>query len=114
MTKLYIREYAGLARTEQGDSVDLFCEDGNSLDSVADYTAAAAAHTFAASTRWVQITSDAICSYVISPVATPVVATAANFRLPAGTTPVKFRIPDQIPAQGKAAPTYQISVITNS
>lgn len=115
MTKMYIREYTGLVRTEQGDSVLGYQEDGTAVDSIVDYTAGAALHVFLPGTRWAVCRVDSIASYVVSPAASPVVAALTNMRLSAGEK-IEFAIP-QLPAplsNGKAAPLYQISAITNT
>lgn len=113
MTKLYVKEFGGLARTEQSDSVPVFPVDNSAADQVVDYTAAAAASApFNAKTKWVLLSSDSGCSIAFSPVSAPVVATALNFRLPANT-PTPFRLPDLIPTVNTTAPTWQVSAITN-
>jgi hypothetical protein len=115
MTKMYIREYAELARTQQSDSVLSFPEDGTAIDSIVDYTAGVAAHTFAATTRWVVARVDSIASYVISNAATPVAAAVTNMRLNANEK-IEFAIPQGLPAPktGAAPVQFQISAITNT
>jgi hypothetical protein len=118
MTKLYILETDSLGRTEQSDSVPSVSIDSTTVDQVVDFTAGAAASAaFAATTRWVILSADAVCSIKFSPAATPVAATANNFRLPANT-PMLFRVPQNAaqPQNGEAptARSWQVSAITNT
>lgn len=116
MTKAYVREYTGLVRTEQSDSV-LGYEEPGIRDSVVDYTAAAAALVFLPTTRWVVVRFDSIASYVVSDSVTATAATTANMRVAAGEK-VEFAVP--VPAttaivrNGAAQKVYQISAITNT
>lgn len=115
MANLYIREYQGLGNTGMSDSVEVAAEDGQAIDQVvAAPTAAVASNPFNTKTRWVALCADATCSFVFSPVATPVAATVTSFRLPANTVRL-FRIPDVIaPPNGKAPATWQVSAIPNN
>lgn len=102
MTKLYIKEFNGLAATKQSDSVLAFPADGSQADQVVDFTAGAApSNLFAKGTEWVLLAADAGCSIAFG--AAPV-ATAANFRLP-GNVMLPFRVPPD--------GTFKVSAITN-
>lgn len=103
MTKLYVKEFNGLAATKQSDSVLGFPADGSQVDQVVDFTAGVAASAlFAKGTEWVLLCTDAgPCSIAFG--ANPV-ATVANFRLPANTL-----LPFRVPPDG----TFKVSAITN-
>lgn len=103
MTKLYIKEFGGLAATKQSDSVLAFPADNSAADQVVDFTAgAAASNFFAKGTEWVLLCTDAgPCSIAFG--AAPI-ATVANFRLPANTL-----IPFRVPGDG----SLKVSAITN-
>jgi hypothetical protein len=118
MTKLYVQEYDGLGRTEQSDSVAVPSIDAATVDQVVDYTAGAASSLpFAATTRWVYVVADSICSIKFSPSSAPVLATVNNFRLAAGV-PMLFRVPNVIPqpqlGQSPTSQSWQVSAITNT
>lgn len=113
MTKLYTREFRFLGRTDQGDSLDMPYDDGTCVDGVADFTASAAAVIFQPTTKYVWIAADAGCSIKVSLSASPVVALVTNFRLPANTLKL-IRIPESQSVQGKIAPTWQISAVSNA
>lgn len=102
MTKLYIKEFGGLASTKPSDSVLAFPADNSAADQVVDFSVGAAASAlFAKGTEWVLLSADAGCSIAFG--AAPV-ATALNFRLP-GNTPIPFRVPGD--------GSLKVSAITN-
>jgi hypothetical protein len=81
MAFMYIKELSGLAATDPSDSVLAIVEpDGVVAE---QKIAIAAGNTSSAAlnpaTKWVEISVDAICSYVVGPT-----ATVANARLNAG------------------------------
>lgn len=105
MTKLYVKEFNGLAATRQSDSVLAFPGDNSQADQVVDYTAAAAdSLPFKKGTEWILLAADAGCSILIQPLAGKAVPTVLNWRLPPNT-PVPFRIPGD--------GSYIVSAITN-
>lgn len=109
---VFFREHRHLGRTTQSDSVPILYEDGTEIDTVKDVTAAAA-FTLDAKTAWLEIIGSAGFSYVLSPVAAAVAATAANLRVPANV-PRIIRVPEIVNVPGQApAPLYQVSAISN-
>jgi hypothetical protein len=105
MTKLYVKEFKGLAATRQSDSVLAFPADNSPADQVVDFTAGAAnSAPFQKGTEWVLLSADAGCSILVQAAAGAQAPTVANFRLP-GNTPLPFRVPGD--------GSYLVSAITN-
>lgn len=119
MTKAYVRQYQGLARTEQADSVLAYEENGTFTDSIIDYTAGVAFVDLLPTTRWVTMRVDSIASYVVGLTSATPVAAVTNMRLSAGER-VDFAVPVALPpagtapVNGKTPATYRISAITNT
>ncbi|MFK4647217.1 hypothetical protein ABIF96_005791 [Bradyrhizobium ottawaense] len=102
MAKLYITEFADIAQTVRG-AAQVGQEPSNGTQ-VVDYSGgAAASNAFAATTTYVRIHTDAICSIHFSTAGTA--ATTSNRRLPADTTEY-FGVP--------VGQSYKVSAISNT
>lgn len=102
MTKLYIKEFIGLASVNADGAVLAFSASDSPTDQVVDFTAGVApSNAFTKGTTWVLLSADSVCSIAFG--AAPV-ATVNNWRLPANV-PTAFLVP----ANG----TYKISAISN-
>ena len=103
MATLYVAEFAGVAETGQGDSIDQVA-----VPPIAEQTVAiaagstAVANAFNAATTIVEVSTDSICSIAWG---TAPVATASMCRLAAGER-IRRRVP--------AGQSYKVAVITNT
>lgn len=103
MTKMYVAEYAGLAATAQGDSIDTPAEPPLA-SYVVDYTAGVASGpAYQSGTKFVLVTVDSIASVSFNNVP----ATVNNLRLPAGGNPRLFGV-------GSYSGVGKASAITNT
>lgn len=92
MATLYVAEFPGLAATVQGDSVPVLNAPPTVEQTVAIAAGSAASAAFQASTIFVEISTDAICSIQFG---TAPVATAVMCRLSAGERIVRRVTPGQ-------------------
>lgn len=105
MTKLYIKEFTGLASVNTDGAVASFsvAAADSPAEQVVDFTAGATpSNAFKKGTTWVLLSADAVCSIAWG---TTPVATVNNWRLPANT-PVPFLVPGD--------GTFKVSAITNT
>lgn len=117
MTNLYVAEFGGLVNTGAGDSALAGVFPPANTQVIAAPTTAVAGQ-LQATTKFVCVIPDAVCSIKVSPSASPAAATVADFRL-AANVPFWFAvasIPPTVPGQFGSQPsvTYQISVIPNT
>lgn len=87
MAKFYITEFADVCRLPNSGAMPF----GNLVSSGADQTpvvvgSEAKSAAFAATTKFIRVHTDAICSIAYSPTAAPVAATTANARMAANST----------------------------
>ena len=102
MSTLYVAEYSGLAATEQSDSIPVVVAPPESEQTVAIGVGSAQSAAFGPTTKWVEVSADAVCSIAFGSDPT---ATAANLRLAANERKL-FRVP-----QGAG---YKVACIANT
>lgn len=62
MSQIYVAEFPGLGRTENGDSVDVFPLPTVEYNVIVSAASSGAAAPFQQSTRWVEVSTDTTCS----------------------------------------------------
>ena len=105
MSKIYVSEFAGLASTDQSDSVNILA-----IPAAVEYTvtvsagSSGAAQPIQAATKFIEIRTDTTCSFVVGPSGTT--AALTNCRLNANESIVR-RVPSspQSAGQQQLAPT---------
>ena len=93
MSKIYVSEYAGLANTDQSDSVPILA-----IPALAEYTvivsagSSGAAQPFQAATKFIEVSTDTTCSIVVGPAGST--AALTNCRLQTNERVIR-RVPFQ-------------------
>jgi len=100
MSILYIAEFPGLASTDQSDSVPAVPVPPTAEQTVAIGSASVASAAFQPSTKWVELSTDVVCSVAFG--ADPTAA-VTNCRLAAGERVLR-----------RVTPGHRVSVIANT